>query len=175
MKKTLAVRRDVETFYKEMQKLNKADIIYKDVIDLREGIQNLNKFDQSMVLERIPDDEKLAFLKDITKSLTPEWSNFFLETAYAYHFNYLADAINFYIAAYEKELLIIESVVPLSNEQIERIKASFEKKLQHSFPHVKHQLVPDLIGGVVVRTKNYVLDGSLRKQFTQIERQLHVK
>ncbi|WP_025728948.1 F0F1 ATP synthase subunit delta [Atopobacter phocae] len=173
MRHTLAVRREVAAFYGEMVTQGKAETIYDDVVKLRKGIANLNKFDQAMVVDRIPAEEKVAFLKETMRELDNSWVDFFIEMAYAYEFKYLSLIINSYIDNYERNLLTIESVVLLTDKEIETIQRKIEHRLNHRFNHINHVLNQDLLGGVLVRSRDYLLDGTLLKDLNDIKRSLN--
>jgi F-type H+-transporting ATPase subunit delta len=54
---------------------------------------------------------------------------------------------------------------------VESIKASLEKKVGQSIV-VETEIDPELIGGVVARVGDLVLDGSVRTQLTSIKETL---
>jgi F-type H+-transporting ATPase subunit delta len=65
----------------------------------------------------------------------------------------------------------IASAKPLSEEALEDIKSSLEKVTGHSIV-VEAEVDPELIGGVVARVGDLVLDGSVRTQLTAIKENL---
>ena len=65
----------------------------------------------------------------------------------------------------------VTSATPLSEEAVESIKASLEKTTGRSIM-VETEVDPELIGGVVARVGDLVLDGSVRSQLTNIKETL---
>ena len=65
----------------------------------------------------------------------------------------------------------VTSATPLSEEAVESIKASLEKTTGRSIS-VETEVDPELIGGVVARVGDLVLDGSVRSQLTNIKETL---
>ncbi len=65
----------------------------------------------------------------------------------------------------------VTSATPLSEEAIESIKASLEKTTGSNII-VEAEVDPELIGGVVARVGDLVLDGSVRNQLTSIKETL---
>jgi F-type H+-transporting ATPase subunit delta len=65
----------------------------------------------------------------------------------------------------------VTSATALSEEAVESIKASLEKTTGRSI-FVETEVDPELIGGVVARVGDLVLDGSVRSQLTNIKETL---
>ncbi len=65
----------------------------------------------------------------------------------------------------------VTSATPLSEEAVRAIKASLEKKTGHSII-VETEVDPKLIGGVVARVGDLVLDGCVRTQLASIKETL---
>ena len=63
------------------------------------------------------------------------------------------------------------SATPLSEEAMESIKASLEKTTGSSIV-IETEVDPELIGGVVARVGDLVLDGSVRSQLASIKETL---
>ncbi|MDH3852483.1 MAG: ATP synthase F1 subunit delta, partial [Deltaproteobacteria bacterium] len=65
----------------------------------------------------------------------------------------------------------VTSATPLSEKAVESIKASLEKTTGSSIM-IEVEVDPELIGGVVARVGDLVLDGSVRSQLTNIKETL---
>jgi len=65
----------------------------------------------------------------------------------------------------------VTSATPLSKKAVESIKASLEKTTGSSIM-IEVEVDPELIGGVVARVGDLVLDGSVRSQLTNIKETL---
>jgi F-type H+-transporting ATPase subunit delta len=65
----------------------------------------------------------------------------------------------------------VTSAIPLTEEAVESIKASLEKTVGQSIV-VETEVDPELIGGVIARVGDLVLDGSVRTQLASIRETL---
>ena len=65
----------------------------------------------------------------------------------------------------------VTSAIPLTEEAVESIKASLEKTVGQSIV-VETEVDPELIGGVIARVGDLVLDGSVRTQLASIKETL---
>ena len=65
----------------------------------------------------------------------------------------------------------IHTAVPLSSEKLEKIEkevgAILDKKV-----HLRHSVVPGILGGIYVRVGDFVIDGTIEYQLEEIRRQL---
>jgi F-type H+-transporting ATPase subunit delta len=65
----------------------------------------------------------------------------------------------------------VTSAIPLTEEAVESIKGSLEKTVGQSIV-VETEIDPELIGGVIARVGDLVLDGSVRTQLASIKETL---
>jgi F-type H+-transporting ATPase subunit delta len=65
----------------------------------------------------------------------------------------------------------VESAVPLSEEQLERLRQEVRGTF-HREPIVQTTVDPDLLGGMVVRIEDWVYDTSVRTQLANLRNQL---
>jgi F-type H+-transporting ATPase subunit delta len=65
----------------------------------------------------------------------------------------------------------VESAVPLPPDQVERVKQEVRRQFRKD-PMIQMRIVPELIGGLVVRVNDWVYDGSVRTRLTNIRNQL---
>lgn len=66
---------------------------------------------------------------------------------------------------------IIYSVIELSNQQIKKIKLKIEKVINHKIK-VINKIDKSLIGGIKVKVRNQVFDGSVKGQIDQLKQKL---
>lgn len=66
---------------------------------------------------------------------------------------------------------IIYSVVPLSKQQIHQIRFKIEKIINHKI-EVINKIDKSLIGGIKVKVRNQVFDGSVKGQIDQLKQEL---
>lgn len=88
---------------------------------------------------------------------------------------YIPEIKDAYIEVYKEDLNIetvrVESAVVLSDEQLENIKKMIESKLNKSI-ELDVSVVPELIAGVRVRTKDLVLDNTLLSRINHLKEKL---
>jgi F-type H+-transporting ATPase subunit delta len=65
----------------------------------------------------------------------------------------------------------VESVVPLSDDQQERLKKKLREALQRE-PILEPRIDPELLGGLVVRVEDWVYDASVRSRLDNIQKEL---
>lgn len=56
MKKIRSVKHEVHEFYHRMVDSGRVEDVYQNVVALREGIGSINKFEQTMQMERIGEE-----------------------------------------------------------------------------------------------------------------------
>jgi F-type H+-transporting ATPase subunit delta len=87
----------------------------------------------------------------------------------------IPDVRNFYEKLLDEMAKIsrakVTSAIPLTEEAVEAIKASLEQTVGQSIV-VETEIDPELIGGVVARVGDLVLDGSVRTQLASIKETL---
>ena len=65
----------------------------------------------------------------------------------------------------------VHSVVPLASDQQQRLADDLRKAFQLE-PILDQSIEPDLLGGMIVRVGDWVLDGSVRTQLVNLRKQL---
>jgi F-type H+-transporting ATPase subunit delta len=61
----------------------------------------------------------------------------------------------------------VRTTAPLTTEEVERLQKELEKKLQQPV-HLQQKIDPSVLGGLVVRVGEHVIDGSLRRRLEQL-------
>lgn len=64
------------------------------------------------------------------------------------------------------------SAVPLTEEQINRIAEAFQKKTRKEYDSFVNTVDPSVIGGVKLKTKEYLLDGTLLYKLEQFKKKI---
>jgi len=98
--------------------------------------------------------------------------NFFLLLVEQRHFRYVRLILKEFRKLcneyYDIHYGIIYSVIPLSDQQIKKIKSKIEKIVNHKL-EVVNKLDPSLIGGIKIKVNNQVFDGSIKGQIEQLK------
>ena len=54
----------------------------------------------------------------------------------------------------------------MTEQEIEQIASAFQKKTHQEYDSLVNIVDPDLIGGVLVKSKDYLLDGTIAKKLS---------
>ncbi len=66
----------------------------------------------------------------------------------------------------------VTTVVPLTDQQLTQLMTKLKRQFGYSKIEITEAIDPTILGGVVVETKNEVIDGSLKKRLNQIKKNL---
>ncbi|RMD74581.1 MAG: ATP synthase F1 subunit delta [Chloroflexi bacterium] len=106
--------------------------------------------------------------------LLPQVRNFLLTMAQeglSGELNAVAEALQTYLATGSRVIdASVTSAIALSSEQQERITSELRRR--YGDVHVTYHVDPTLIGGLIIRVGDQVLDNSLRARLSAIQRAL---
>ncbi len=89
-----------------------------------------------------------------------------------FHFPDMADE---FMKLYRKEngieIVKVITACAMEDEQAERLKAKLEKKLGRRVV-LNMEVNPEILGGIIVRTENSQMDGSVKNRLVSIEKQI---
>lgn len=112
---------------------------------------------------------------DLVPSLTTAGKNFVNTLAHNDRLKTIpaiAELYEQHRALAEKTMQVhVQSVVPLDKELQQELKKVLEKKLDKQI-HVNYETETDLLGGMVIRMGDHVIDASIRGQLTRLREQL---
>ena len=107
--------------------------------------------------------------------IEPYILNFFLLLIDEHHFQFVRFILKEFRKLcneyYDINYGIIYSVVALSKQQINQIKLKIEKLINHKIK-VINKIDKSLIGGIKVKVRNQVFDGSVKGQIDQLKQEL---
>ncbi len=154
-------------------------------IDLEKIIDELDLVDSSFrsslklcgYLEnpRIPFSEKQKALKDLFKDyISPRTYEFLYLLLKSNALSSLSDILKSYKRTrVDTGILEIEvkTIVPLTNEEKKALAEKFSSKLQKPV-HIKNIIDPEIIGGMVIKTGDLMIDASLRARIQNLLKNL---
>lgn len=171
IKKTIL--REASQFYTKVKFENKLAIVTQDLQELLDGIQNKGVFTQLLHLEQITLDDKAKIMADILVDMsedTKEYLRPYLNEEMIFH---LVEAIEAFLNIYESNKLEIVTAVPLTNEQINKIGLAFQKKTNKEYDAWINTIDDSVIAGVLVKSKEYLYDGTAANKLVQFKNSLH--
>lgn len=167
------ILREASLFYTKVKFENKLDVVTKDLQELLDGIQNKGVFCQLLHLEQITLEEKVKIMADILVDMSEDTKDYlapYLNEEMIFH---LVEAIEAFLNIYESNKLEIVTAVPLTDEQIETIAMAFQKKTNKEYDAWLNIIDDNIIAGVLVKSKEYLYDGTVMNKLNQFKNSLH--
>ncbi|KRL96511.1 H(+)-transporting ATPase F(1) delta subunit [Limosilactobacillus equigenerosi DSM 18793 = JCM 14505] len=149
--------------YEELTNLRQVFIDHADLADLLAGVQ-------------LKSDQKAALLQTLTKDASELVNNLVhMVFDYGRMANFVAIVDEFERRYDAKRKLVhaeVVTAVQLDETRRNQLKASLAKRLDANEVVLKEQVDASIIGGVIVKTTNQTMDGSIATQIEQIRRML---
>ena len=147
--------------------------------DLQELAKAISEYPQILKVFSDPifnSAEKAKSLSAIEQGLTKEVQNFLNLLLDYDHFLELPDIINCFNDLYNKsqkiETGVAVSTVPLDQEQLQKIGAGYAQKYNLQKVILTNVVDPNIIGGVILKVGDCVIDGSVKNKLKKIRAQL---
>jgi F-type H+-transporting ATPase subunit delta len=176
MQPSRVARRYAAALFQTARKINEADAVEQDLRDLAAFLGEYPQVLKSLTVPRVPDERKKAVLQSlIGDRMNPLTQRFLdlmvnhgresalLEAAAAYA--RLADESRNIVAAE------VVSAMPLDDEQTTRLKSKLDG-ITGKNTRLEISTDPALVGGLVVRIGDTILDGSVRGYLDQFAARL---
>ena len=124
---------------------------------------------------RIPGERKQGIVNDVLGShaagVTVAAMNFLVAAGQSRHLREIAARVAELGAEAEGEVVAeVTAPSPLSDDQVERLKAALESSTGRRV-QVKVAVDPAVVGGLVAKVGDTVLDGSVRRRFAELREQ----
>lgn len=160
------ILKDASQFYNQVKFEGQLQQVTKEIQELLDGIHNKSSFRQLLHLENCSFEKKrnLIEAEDFElSSSTQEYIRPYLTQSGLVN---LVDALEAFVDIYNSSKLEIKTAVPLTEQEIEQIASAFQKKTNQEYDSLVNIVDPDLIGGVLVKCQDYLLDGTIAKQLS---------
>ena len=157
---------------------NKTDALYEEVTDLQDILKSNPELKALMNHPKITRDEKLKVVEDVFKGrLDDELTGFLVLLLKKDRYSEL-DAILEYFTAKVKEykgigVAYVTSAVELKDSQKDEIKNKLLSTTDYRQMEMHYVVDKDVIGGVVIRLGDKVVDSSIRTRLENIKKELH--
>ena len=147
--------------------------ITQEVLAFKEGMNGANAlFVNVMSRQAIAADEKNALLVDLMTPFSAAFQQFMEPFMKHKRHADIAESILWYERLYREHCLLIESAVPLTEQQAETIFTLFRKKVNKRLDAYLAIVTPEIIGGVRVSVKGYQLDRTIAAALQEAEQAL---
>ena len=157
---------------------NKTDVLYAEVESLQDILKDNPELKALMNHPKITRDEKLKIVEDVFKGrLDDELTGFLVLLLKKDRYSEL-DAILEYFTAKVKEykgigVAYVTSAVELKDSQKDEIKNKLLSTTDYRQMEMHYVVDKDVIGGVVIRLGDKVVDSSIRTRLENIKKELH--
>jgi F-type H+-transporting ATPase subunit delta len=176
MKDIGAARRYAQALFNEAQKKNQVLACMQGLEELSRIVKLTPCLQEALEHPFIPIDEKKRVLHSALGEYGTPLLETFLSLLVAKHRFALLSAI---LEAFRQEVdqsqgiepLTVRTAAPLSEAQQKDLKTKIEAWLKAKV-RMTVQLDPQLIGGVVIQTRDHILDQSLKGQLKRLQQQL---
>ena len=159
-------------FYGQVKYDGTLKTVTEELQEVLDGIQNTARFRQLMHLEQVSVEEKMALLQEAVSNLSRSTQDYLKSYLHPDKSAYLILAIEAFLDIYSANRLEMISAVPLTEEQINRIAEAFQKKTRKEYDSFVNTVDPSVIGGVKLKTKEYLLDGTLLYKLEQFKKKI---
>ena len=156
---------------------DKAQELMEEILGIEAVLQQNPEFDELMKHPGIPKQEKLQVLKEVFKGRVSEELESFLEIVISKErYRDLSDIFNYFVDRVKETKKIGVAYVTTAVELTESQKSAVESKLLETTAYksmeVHYTVDAAIIGGMIVRINDRVVDSSVRTKLDGLKKQL---
>ncbi|WP_367295174.1 ATP synthase F1 subunit delta [Levilactobacillus yonginensis] len=149
---------------------------FSELKELRRVFQDNPQLSTVLSDASLKADERAALLEPLLKQASPHIKNL-IQMTYDYgRMENLVDIIDQFQALYDEAhntvYAEVTTAVALSDDQLAKIEAAYAARVGAQKVVLNSKVDPDVIGGVIVKAADTVLDGSLRTKINRLRQQL---
>ncbi len=166
-----------EALFEVAMEEQKADIFLTEAQDILATLEQNPELDKLMKHPKISKQDKEQVLEEIFKGqLSEEMTGFMKLLVNKERYNELPKILEFLIDRIKEEKKIgvafVTTAVELSEEKKQSVKARLLQTTQYKEMEMNFSVDESLIGGMVIRIKDRVVDSSVRTQLEEMKKQL---
>lgn len=169
-------RRYSQALFEVAQEKGQLKDLSLELNELKKGLLAQPQFMTFMASPAIKPEAKLAMINAMTEEASDLTKNLVMM---AYDYGRIAnlvaiiDAFNNLYDEYEKVVRVkVTTAIELDKEQEDKLSDSFAKLVGAKKVIVNPQIDESIIGGVVLQSKSYIYDGSIKTKIERIKRLL---
>ena len=156
---------------------NKVDVLLEEIEQLKQVLSENEEFGRLMNHPRIIKEEKIQVVKDVFEGRVSEEILGFLTIVITKDRYRDIDAIIDYFIAEVKRykgigIATVTTAVPLREEQRKKVEQKLLDTTQYTKMEMHYEVDGSLIGGMVVRIGDRVVDSSVRTKLSELQKEL---
>ncbi|EJE98820.1 ATP synthase F1 subunit delta [Liquorilactobacillus mali] len=176
LNKTIIAHRYGSALFELALEKDERQALKEELVELKQILVNEPKMMLLLTSKQISRVDKQKFIKTLGDSASETLKNL-LDMLFDYdRIGDLDVIIDEYIRLndeYEKTVkAVVTTAIPLESEQKAKLADSFARIVGANKVVLEEKVDSDIIGGVILRSNNYIYDGSLKLRFAQIKRML---
>ncbi|WP_297816616.1 F0F1 ATP synthase subunit delta [uncultured Lactobacillus sp.] len=156
--------------------MNSVDEVHEEMnvlLEIAKQNPNFIKLLSNPVLKK---NEKEDFLASFSSQMSDSTQNFLKLLLEYGRFGDFVDIVTAYDALYNKSMNVAQGVaitaVSLEKEELDRIAQAYAKKNNLNNLYLTNEVDPSILGGVILRVGDKIIDGSIRTKLQKIREQL---
>ncbi|MFW5986458.1 MAG: ATP synthase F1 subunit delta [Halanaerobiales bacterium] len=153
----------------------KIDVFQKELKQILDLIKGNKEFRQVLYHKRILPQEKKKVIKEIFTDNSRLILNFLFLIIDKHREDYLEGIIDVFNNLVKKEKQLIEVEVISAVEINKEDRKNLHKKLDQMLPgtiKIKNKKDPGIIGGLILKIGDYVIDGSIKNQLNLLQKRI---
>ena len=144
------------------------DVLWKEAAMMHEAIDSNPDFLSILCHPEMTMEKKLALLKEVfQEGLSQNMMGLLNVLVKKGRIGEILSVLDYFM-----EQVVVQTPMPLSKEQREKIENRLLEVSEYETLSVDYQIDKSLLGGIVIRIGNRVLDNSIRSQMDAMSRQL---
>ena len=172
MKKRIIAERYASALLNVTKKNGEMEKILEEMNFLKKLLAENPSLKRFLESPAITQEEKNALVRKVLSPILIKTSvNFLLLLVRKYRLLYLTEIIEEYHRLYDSEKVIqradIITVFPLDEALVGRLRNAIERTLKKGI-ELTCYVDPRILGGVIIKTPNLIIDGSVRKQLADL-------
>lgn len=161
----------------EAKEGDKAGELMEEIVQVRDIIRQNPEFDKLFKHPGIPKQEKIQVMKNVFNGHISEELMGFLEVVLQKErYNELPASFEYFIEKVKEVKKIgvayVSSAVELTDAQKEQVKAKLLQTTSYETMEMHYSVDASLIGGMVIRINDRVVDSSIKSKLNDLTRQL---
>lgn len=151
--------------------------VYSELLEIDKIFKENNILSDCLSSKLLTIGQKKQLIKPLLDNASVLISNFLNLLLEYSRIEYLKDIIDSFKDEYNKKLGIINAkvttVVNLDDSQIDKIKKILSKKLSAKQINLEQKIDSDIIGGVIIKANDMLIDGSIKTKLNIIKKILN--
>lgn len=166
-----------EALFELAMEENRGEEFLKEVETVRTILRENPEFDKLMLHPGVPREDKLKLVEQIFKGRASDEMTGFLEIVIRKErYKDLQSIFQYFIDQMKEEKRIgiawVTTAVPLDQKQKDAVKNRLLATTSYRTMEMHYQVEPEIIGGMVIRIKDRVVDSSIRTKLNDLTKQL---